>query len=80
MLEGNICDEEQGNGRHETPAYTQKGGLWWMASGIDWTEKMFSIRHLRNAIPSAFKIAATKIGDDVESDICISHLRLTISH
>lgn len=51
-----------------------------MASGIDWTEKMFSIRHLRNAIPSAFKIAATKIGDDVESDICISHLRLTISH
>ena len=43
---------------------------------------MFSIR---NAIPSAFKIAATKIGDDVESlsslsDICIYHIQLTISH
>jgi hypothetical protein len=73
MLEGNVCNEEQGNTRHQTLGHAQKE--W--ACG-EWLEKMFTIRH-------TFRIAATKIGDDVESlntlsDICIYHIQLTISH
>ena len=79
MLEGNVCDEEQSNSKHQPLAKIQK-----MACG-EWLEKVFTIGHLSNAIPSTFRIAATKIGDDVESlsslsDICICHIQLTISH
>jgi hypothetical protein len=40
-------DEGQGNGRHKTLVYTQKGGLRWVVSSIDWTEKMFSVVTIR---------------------------------
>jgi hypothetical protein len=54
-----------------------------MVNSIDWTEKMFYATSAAQSLP--LKIAATKIGDDVESlstlsDICISHIQLTISH
>ena len=44
MLEGNVFNEGQGNGRHETLAKMACGG-W--GSSIDWTD--------RKDVPSAFK-------------------------